>query len=58
MPFTKTLATEEECPKCREKGAKTVMVCQMWESADEAHEDFKYTCPVCSFYYWVDGADA
>ena len=48
-----TLPTNRRCPKCQ-----TLLVCEKHEASDGGHVDLCYTCPVCSFYQWIDGSDA
>jgi uncharacterized protein with PIN domain len=59
MPYTtEPTNSDEDCPKCKNKGITTKMTYRVWESSDKAFEDFMYACPVCAYYYWIDGADA
>ena len=30
---------------------------RIWESPDEAHEDYKYECRNCGLTWWVEDAD-
>jgi len=53
------LPTENKCTRCQSATGKIVtMVCEKHESSDGAFEDLKFYCPVCGYYYWIEGADA
>ena len=43
----------ETCEKCGGPMTET-----LWESPDGGHEDYKYTCQKCGFYWWSEGIDA
>lgn len=42
------------CQSC--KGERVTF--QIWESADGAYEDEKYTCQDCGETWWIDGIDS
>ena len=45
-----------QCP-CR-KCAKSNVTVRTWDSSCGGYEDFKYTCPDCGHYWWIEGADS
>jgi len=62
MPIN--LPTNNKCTRCLPTDTTDptftppTMVCEKHESSDGAYEDLKFTCPVCGYYYWIEGADA
>lgn len=43
--------------KCIHCDSKNLEYC-MWESYDEAHEDYHYHCKDCNEEWWIEGLDS
>ncbi len=55
MPFTGVeIISDVSCPLCGNK-----VVCKQWDSFDEAHTDWKYSCTSsdCKYHGWDEGSD-
>jgi DNA-directed RNA polymerase subunit M/transcription elongation factor TFIIS len=48
------MVTHGTCPKCR----SDQIAYRLWESSDEAYEDYRYRCLDCGHDWWVDGIDS
>ena len=52
--FSDAGIADAKCRKCGHDGLKV----EEWDSSCGGWTDYKYTCPACGHFHWVEGADA